>query len=69
MKNVVIEIRKGMVAGIYSEAENVRFVVVDLDCLDYGGGSGSAASVVESNALEAMPTVLYSEYGQAISQY
>jgi hypothetical protein len=68
MKDVVIQVQKGMVAGIYSEAENIRFVVVDLDCLEYGGISGTAASLVESNTLESMPTTLAWEYGQVISQ-
>jgi hypothetical protein len=34
MTDIVVEIRKGMVTGLYCDVEDVRFVVVDWDLVE-----------------------------------
>ena len=64
MKDVVIEVNKGTVTGIYSDA-NLRFVVVDWD-LRERVEQGEALSVeVDKLALNAMSQDTLNQYKQA----
>jgi hypothetical protein len=64
MKDVVIEIRKGMVSGIFSDQADARFVVVDWDLEERV--DGPVAGVEECAPLAALPVMTKFEYERAV---
>ena len=64
MKDVVIEVNKGTVTGIYSDA-NLRFVVVDWDLLERVEHGDALGIEVDKLALNAMSQDTLNQYKQA----
>ncbi len=66
MNDVVIEVNKGMVTGIYSDA-NVRFVVVDWDLRERVEPGVTLGLEVEGSNFNEMPRKTLTQYRKAIS--
>jgi hypothetical protein len=68
MTDIVVEVRKGMVTGLYCDIEDARFVVVDWDLLERLD-SGTQVAVEQDHAsLRSLDPNTRSEYQQVISQ-
>jgi len=66
MNDVVIEVNRGMVTGIYSDA-NVRFVVVDWDLRERMEPDVTFGLEVEGSNLNEMRQKTLNQYRRAIS--
>lgn len=66
MKEIVVEIRKGMVSGNYSDLKDARFVVVDWDLAERfdEGEDGQVAAEFIHEKLSALAPDSASEYGR-----
>lgn len=68
MTDIVVEVTKGMVTGLYCDIEDARFVVVDWDLLECADSAGQVAIEHEHDPLRSLDPNTRSEYQQAISQ-
>lgn len=68
MTDIVVEVSKGMVTGLYCDIADARFVVVDWDRLECASANGQVASEEEHAALRSLDPETRSEYEQAISE-
>lgn len=66
MKDIVVEVRKGMVVGLYCDIDDARFVVVDWDLLERPDGEQAGIEQDHSN-LGLLPQDARDEYRRAIS--
>jgi hypothetical protein len=68
MTDIVVEIRKGLVSGIYSDVKDARFVVVDWDLVERfeADDEGRVATEFGHEALSALPPASAWEYNRAI---
>lgn len=62
MTDIVVEIRKGMVSGIYSDLQDARFVVVDWDLVERLDEGDQIASKCDHEGLSSMPVDSAAEY-------
>jgi len=68
MTDIVVEVRKGMVTGLYCDIEDARFVVVDWDLIERDD-PGTQVGIEQDHAkLRLLDPDTRSEYQQAISQ-
>ena len=67
MKDIVVEVRKGMVTGLYCDINDARFVVVDWDLLERADSGGQAGSEQDHAKLGSLPATTEIEYRRAIS--
>jgi hypothetical protein len=65
VKDVVIEVNKGMVTGIYSDA-NLRFVVVDWDLRERVELGETLGLEVDPSSLKQMSREMLAQYNSAI---
>ena len=59
MKDVVIEIRRGMVTGVFCDASDTRFVVVDWDLSER---DSSIATIENQESLASLPVATRVEF-------
>jgi hypothetical protein len=62
MKEIVVEVRKGMVTGLYCDIEDAKFVVVDWDLLECADSGGQVAIEHDYTSLTALPLDTRTEY-------
>jgi len=67
MTDIIVEVRKGMVTGLYCDIEDARFVVVDWDLLEREG-SGAAAAEEAHASLASLPANTEREFQQALQR-
>ena len=68
MTDIVVEVRKGMVTGLYCDIEDARFVVVDWDLLERDDSGAQVAVEQDHASLRSLLPTTRIEYQQAISQ-
>lgn len=68
MTDIVVEVTKGTVTGLYCDIEDARFVVVDWDLLECADSGGQVAIEQEHDSLRSLDPNTRSEYQQVISQ-
>lgn len=66
MRDIVVEVNKGMVVGIYSDIQDVRFVVVDWDLLERAEARGQFGAVHERSTLSSLSARAKDEYHAAL---
>jgi hypothetical protein len=66
MKDIVVEVNKGMVVGIYSDIEDARFIVVDWDLLERADARGQFGTVHERSTLSSLSPRAKDEYHTAL---
>jgi hypothetical protein len=67
MKDIVIEVTKGMVTGLYCDIEDARFVVVDWDLVERDKSANSIGIEQHHERLRSLPRNTRTKYRQAIS--
>ena len=67
MKDIVVEVRKGIVRGLYCDIADARFVVIDWDLLERSDSHGRIGVEQDHATLTALPTETRTEFHQAIS--
>jgi hypothetical protein len=66
MTDIVVEVRKGMVSGLYCDVEDARFVVVDWDLVER---SDSQIGIEQNHSnLTALPLDTRMELHRALSE-
>lgn len=66
MTDIIVEVEKGMVTGLYCDIADARFVVVDWDVQD--GEDGRQFGTEQDHAkLRSLPAKTKAEYLQAVS--
>lgn len=66
MTDIIVEVRKGTVTGLYCDVDDARFVVVDWDLLDRGAARGQLGIEENHAKLTSLPAATRTEYRQAI---
>lgn len=66
MKDIVVEVRKGMVTGLYCDIEDARFVVVDWDLRERSGPGDEIGLEQDHERLASLPANTGIQYRQAI---
>lgn len=67
MKDIVVEVTKGTVTGLYCDIENARFVIVDWDLVERDESQESIAVEHHHEGLASLPGQTRRKYRQAIS--
>jgi hypothetical protein len=67
MKDIVVEVRKGIVTGLYCDIADARFVVVDWDLIERADSHGRIGVEQDHAKLTALPADTRTEFRQAIS--
>jgi len=67
MKDIVVEVRKGVVTGLYCDIADARFVVVDWDLIERADSEGSIGVEQNHAKLTSLPADTRTEFRQAIS--
>jgi len=67
MKDIVVEVRKGIVTGLYCDVADARFVVVDFDLIERADSQGRIGVAQDHEKLRALPADTKTEFRQAIS--
>ena len=67
MTDIIIEVRKGTVTGLYCDVEDARFVVVDWDLLERAESRGRVGVEQDHAKLSSVPIETKMEFRQAIS--
>ncbi len=66
MTDIVIEVRRGMIAGLFCDTADVRFVVVDWDLLERADSEGIAIEQ-DHEPLGLMPGDTKTEFNRAFA--
>ncbi len=64
MTEIVVEIRRGTITGLYCDAKDTRFVVVDWDLLERSGAIGTQQ---DCEPLRALPRDTRIEFDRVIA--
>lgn len=67
MTDIVVEVTKGMVTGIYCDIRNARFVVVDWDLVERDGPPDRIAIKHQHVNLNVLPLRTKNQYKRAIA--
>ncbi len=67
MKDIVIEVTKGMVTGIYCDIEDARFVIVDWDLVERDTSANSVGIEQHHGKLRSLRPHTRTKYRHAIS--
>jgi hypothetical protein len=67
MKDIVVEITKGMISGLYCDIEDARFVVVDWDLVERNESGSSVGVQHHHDGIASLPPQTKTEYRRAIS--
>lgn len=67
MKDIIVEINKGMVTGLYCDIEDARFVIVDWDLIERDESADSVGLEHHHEGLMSLPPRTKTQYRQAIS--
>ena len=65
MKDIVVEVSKGMITGLYCDIEDARFVVVDWDLRERSADSVGAQQ--DHEKLKSLPRETRIEFHRAIA--
>ena len=67
MTDIVVEVSKGMVTGLYCDIEDVRFVVVDWDLRERSESGGELGLQQDHDKLASLPADTGLQYRKAIT--
>ncbi len=67
MIDIIVEVRKGTVTGLYCDAQDARFVIIDWD-LNYRDSNEPAWIREDHVSLSSLPSATEVEYRRAVSQ-
>ena len=67
MTDIVVEVRKGMVTGLYCDIEDARFVVVDWDLRERSEPDHEVGLEQDHKRLASLPANTGIQYRQAIT--
>jgi hypothetical protein len=67
MTDIVVEVRKGMVTGLYCDVEDARFVIVDWDLSERSEAEGHVGIEHDHSNLTSLPTTTRVEFERALS--
>jgi len=67
MKDIVIEVIKGMVTGLYCDIEDARFVIVDWDLVECDESGNSVGTEQHHEKLRSLSPNTRTKYRHAIS--
>jgi len=68
MTDIVVEVSKGMVTGLYCDLKDARFVVVDWDLIERADSQGQAGIEHDHSKLTRLPANTRKQFHQAISE-
>lgn len=67
MSDIIVEVRKGMVTGLYCDINDARFVVIDWDLLERDESGGNVGLEEPHASLTSLPPSTRAEYRRTIS--
>ena len=67
MVDIIVEVRKGTVTGLYCDIKDVRFVVVDWDLAERPDSQGRVGVEHDHASLVSLPANTRTEVRQALS--
>lgn len=67
MRDIIVEVTKGMVTGLYCDIEDARFIVVDWDLLERSDSNTQLGIEQDHAELTSLPTNTRLQYQNAVS--